>query len=484
MTFKQFFSRPAYLFLLSVFFVFHGFTREFFLVPVKDAVWLLLLCISVSVALLFLFWLLFRDIGKAAFLAFLIVLFNLFYGYIHDQLSKIIPGSFLLKYSVLLPIVFVLLIILAVILKRRRSLPVKVAVYLNILFFIFIIIDAGILISKLVSPSIGQPLSLDCSGKEMPDVFLIVPDEYAGNKNLVDICEFDNSGFSDSLTKRGFFVASNSRSNYDYTVFSMASLLNMDYLKAKQGEIRQDNPALALREILSNKVTASFSKSGYDIYNYSAFDIRDQPAKKNNSFIPARTGLFTSQTLYSRLKKEAWIRLAMNLNIKPVLKEYTYELKNFNEFVYNRTLEAAHLKDTKPKFVYTHLAIPHFPYYFDEKGKPYTYEQIMKDFPGNEENYIRYIKYANTILLKLVDEILQHSRKPPVILLLSDHGYRCFPDGADAYTFMNFFSVYLPGKNYAAFTDSITSVNVFRTLFNTEFCQHLPLLKDSTIAVR
>ena len=41
---------------------------------------------------------------------------------------------------------------------------------------------------------------------------------------------FDNSAFVKSLESRGFYVAPKSRSNYQQTVFSLASSLNMDYL--------------------------------------------------------------------------------------------------------------------------------------------------------------------------------------------------------------------------------------------------------------
>ncbi len=42
---------------------------------------------------------------------------------------------------------------------------------------------------------------------------------------------YDNSRFERLLTDQGFHVVQSSHSNYKFTVFSMASLLNMQYLK-------------------------------------------------------------------------------------------------------------------------------------------------------------------------------------------------------------------------------------------------------------
>jgi hypothetical protein len=480
---KSLFSKPVYLFLLPVFFVFHGYMLNFSLIPVKDALLLALLYLCISFILVFLTRLYFKSFAKAALFTFLLMGFYLFFGYIHDALKLLVPGSFLVKYSVFLPVAFVVFVVFAILLKKKKSIPARLILYLNLLFCIFILIDTGSLVRKNIIVKKAEFISLTCGNKQLPDVYLIVPDEYAGNKDLTSFCKFDNSDFLDSLRQRGFLVAANSRSNYDFTIQSIASLLNMDYLPLNAKEIRQDNPAPALQMILENKVTASFSKAGYGIYNLSEFDIKDQPAQKNNSFIPSRTTLFTSQTLGTRLKRDAWIRFAMKYNLRSVVKDYAYQIMRYNKFIYEESLKVPHLNTMNPKFVYSHLEIPHFPYYYDENGNAYSYEELIKDSPSNTKNYVRYIKYANTLLLTLVDEIIRYNRTPPIIILMSDHGYRCFPGDERDYKFINFFSVYLPNKNYARFNDSQLNVNVFRTLFNTEFCQQLPMLKDSAIEV-
>ncbi|TAL42799.1 MAG: hypothetical protein EPN92_11150, partial [Chitinophagaceae bacterium] len=483
------FLKPWYALLLSVFFVLHGFTENFYLIPARDTLFFLLACLGISLMLIALFWLFFKNIQKAAFLTFLLLAFNYFFGYIHDGLKLFFPSSFVTKYSVLLSAAFLVFVLILILLKRRKEFSKRLTIYLNLLFLISIITDTGILIKKSLSFSYDEKRNLSgekvlsCTEKNLPDVYLIVADEYAGSKDLADICGFDNTPFLDSLRQRGFFVANNSHSNYNYTTYSMASVLNMDYLPLKQEQVKKADHGYALKLIFNNKVTSFFKNAGYEIRNYSSFDISGQPAQNNNSFIPARTTLFASQTLINRLKKDIWLNVARILNLRSVLLKALYENQQYNQQIYQHAVSNIHDADTLPEFVYIHLQLPHYPYYYDKDGNLYPLETISNDVPGNTKNYVQYVQYTNRVLLKMTDEILTHKGPPPVIILMSDHGYRCFPEGFDPYIFMNLFSVYLPHKDYSLFSDSLTNVNVFRKVLNSEFCQQFPMLKDSSITV-
>ena len=95
--------------------------------------------------------------------------------------------------------------------------------------------------------------------------------------------------------------------------------------------------------------------------------------------------------------------------------------------------------------------------------------------------YIGYLQYSNSKFLELIDFILSHSKKPPIIIFMGDHGFRHFTTNVDhRYYFMNLNAVYLPGRQYDGFYKGISAVNQFRIIFNNPFKQHLPLLKDST----
>src|ERR1044072_1951722 len=77
---------------------------------------------------------------------------------------------------------------------------------------------------------------LPCDSCNRPDIFFIVLDEYSGNTALNQLFHFDNSDFKKQLEQRGFYVAKESLSNYNYTPFSVASILNMKYLDLHMDE--------------------------------------------------------------------------------------------------------------------------------------------------------------------------------------------------------------------------------------------------------
>ena len=218
--------------------------------------------------------------------------------------------------------------------------------------------------------------------------------------------------------------------------------------------------------------------------NYSIFDFKDRPAISYDSFLPYNTSLITSQTFLPRVLKDISYNISTGKwKLKWGLNKRTYEHLNNNENIIRAVKERASEKTNIPKFVYAHLMMPHYPYYFDSQNRPLPIEKLLPGQETNKENYVEYLQYCNSRILDLVDNIITNSDRPPVIMLLGDH--RLPGKGPKkkrhGYAFMNLNAIYLPEKNYSGFYDNISNVNQFRVLLNKEFEQHLSLLKDSTI---
>jgi hypothetical protein len=155
-------------------------------------------------------------------------------------------------------------------------------------------------------------------------------------------------------------------------------------------------------------------------------------------------------------------------------------LKN-NTKLYDLTKNLVLENNNKPKFVYTHLMLPHYPYYFDKYGHSYPYNTLIEGQQINQKHYIEYLQYANNKLIHLITYIQSNTTKPTIIILMSDHGFRHFTTHTERkYQFMNLNAVFLP-KDYKPFPDSLSNVNLFRVLLNNVFHQKLPMLKDSTV---
>ena len=475
---------PLFLLLLPIFFVLHGCLENYDFIPVKDALLLSTIYVIVSLVLAAIFSLFFKNFTKAGLLAFLIMSFQLFFGSIHDNIKDFFPNSFLTKYSFIIVSSLVVFVAVFILLKKSKSNFSKINLYLNLLFMLLITIDIVQLSIKAVANNkvANLPVSFtSCDNCPKPDVYLIIADEYAGQTELKDLFQFDNSSFISQLAARNFYTIPESVSNYNYTPFSVGSILDMDYLNLENRYRQKNDLAYSYEVIKKSKLIRFFKSTGYEFYNYSIFDFKGQPAAMNLGLLPAKTKLITSQTFLSRVNRDLSYHLVTFLKSKKEIRKRVYSNKVNNEQSYRSTIEISKKKSPKPKFVYTHLEMPHYPYYYDKNGKEQPFEKLEEDYQVHKPAYIEYLQYSNAKLLELIDHILKNSKEPPIIILMGDHGFRHFTEKVeDKYHFLNLTSIHLPGKNYENINDSMSGVNLFRVILNRQFKQNLPYLKDST----
>jgi len=480
-------TRPLFLFLLPVFFVFHGFIGNYNSVPVKDALLVTLEYTLCALVIAGICWLFYRDLIKASLIALLVMAYQFFFGSIQDLLTNYFPQSFILHYRFILPFSFLLFLAVLIWLKRRKKPLQSLNLYLNIMLLVIILVDMGWFIPKMMSFEKYKSFDLaaegfaKCDTCSKPDIFLIIADQYTGETALKKVFNFDNTPFENELERRGFHIAKKSSSNYNLTPFSIASTLNMDYLTLKQGPQNYNGIIHSYQVIRNSRVLKFLMASNYRFYNCSIFDFEGQPAHKYAFFLHYGINLVTSQTFTNRLVKDFRSDILTGRFGPKAQKKIAYEYLHFNDNILDLTRNIAVQQTSAPKFIYTHLMMPHYPYYFDGNGNPLPLEKLSGIRKVTPKDYIEYLKYTNGKLLQLVDDILQTSPTPPVILLLGDHGFQNKTN--HTYDFINLNAVYFPDKNYAGFYDTITNVNQFRVVFNAFLGQHLPLLKDSTINV-
>jgi hypothetical protein len=476
---------PFFTWLLPIFFVFHGYTEFYDLIPAKDSVLLALKYLIAATLLICVCWLFFRNIFKASILVFLLFAYNFFFGPAHDWIKQQFPGSLFSRYVFILPASLLVFILLTLFLKKRKKTFYLATSYLNLLMLILLIIDAGILINKITqknSRTLAQNEFIKCIDCSKPDVYYILADEYAGKKQLTEMFKFDNSAFENELKKRGFHIVEDSKSNYNYTIFSAPSILNMNYINVIQGR-NQSIPdrKICLDMMQNNTVFQFFKMQGYETYNYSPFFIQGHPYLAKPSFLPRYTGPLVSQTFFSRIEKDLWFHLVTDLRLPGLKENVIYNDKRNNDLFLRLTKKVATRQTEQPKFVYTHLIMPHYPYYFDKGGKKTPYDNLGGEKTPVMDLYLNYLIYSNNIFLNLIDTIRTLARRPYIIIFMSDHGFKSLPNYQHAeYYFTNFNSILLPDSNYAPFYNGISNVNEFRVLLNSRFNQNLPLLKDST----
>lgn len=482
-----------FLFLLPVFFVWHGYVQFYNLIDPGKALILLLWYLAGTACVYFISWLVFRNRGKAAVFSFFLMCLYFFFGSYQDWVNEYFTNTFVTRYSFILPAILVVFISLFIYLKRIENISTRAYSYLNTLFLVLIIVDSVTITLHLINnrniTTKGTPPALTiCKECAKPDIYFIVADGYSGNIPLQKFFNFDNSGFENQLKERGFHVIDSSFSNYEYTVFSVGSTLNMDYLNTRSFFRGNRDLALAFNSVKKNRFTDYILKHGYKIHNYSMFDFMEQPATLRKFLEHFDRSPLTTQTFIYRARKDIGYHLIKIFPFLQKKKSTTLynELKN-NIMADSLTRHTAGILSNKPKFVYSHLMLPHPPYYFDSSGNLSTEKELTsKQFHSNKSAYISYLKYSNKILLDLVDSILLRSARPPIIILTGDHGSRDCLDQPEEIGFqhMNLSAVYMPDKKYSKFYKGMSNVNLFRTVINSQFHQKIKILKDSAIYIR
>jgi hypothetical protein len=487
------FRHGYFLFLLPLFFVFHGYNEYYGKIKVGEALLLVLQYELVLGAVVLLFFFIFRSLGKAALLSFVLGCFYFFFGSAHDWLKDTIPGTVLVKYSFILPSVLLTFIGLFFYLnKTGHSLhrPVK---YLNILFFCLVGMEVAIVFSKELPhqdivrrASIENPIKnalRPCDTCLKEDIHLIVLDEYAGATQLKEVFRFDNRPFADSLRARGFRVIDNTTSNYNFSPISIASMFSLDYLPGIGHWPDYELVDIGSSIINTNVFMDFLTRQDYEINNISIFDVQHIPAYKKEFVYGAR--LIYGHTFWNRLKSDLGYHLittlkwqrSINENISNLEKEASKNIDRMQETL----KKVAGNRTGRPQFYYTHLMMPHQPFVLDKNGHSVgmAYYLDPDRTRGFKRGYLEYLQYCNKKVQDFIDTLIKKSPRPPVIILMSDHGFR-HSTVEEKYHFMTLNAIFFPDERYDGFYDGMSNVNQLRVLLNNRFYQQLPVLKDTS----
>ncbi|HMC87366.1 MAG TPA: sulfatase-like hydrolase/transferase [Chitinophagaceae bacterium] len=485
---KVLYKKSLYLFLLPFFFVCHGYIENFGLITVGDCIALLTSYWIATGILYGLFFLFYRNAAKASIAAGLLLSFYFFFGAMHDFLKA--HTSILHRYIIILPAFFVLFICLILYLKKSRKDFFKVGFFFNTLLIVYLFIDAGNLIWEITHPGNNKlsvygfgkkDMYLPCKDCTSPDIYFLVFDEYSSSVSLSRTFQYNNSELDSFFLQHGFHIQSHSFSNYNFTQFSVASILNMNYINGinDTANITPDDHTNSLKLIKNNAVINFLSSRNYDILNYSIFDLAGSPSPVEVSLLPVKTRLITAQTLFASAKRD----IGLNFNIGWLLSYSVYDNLNNN----NKLLALIKNESTKPsknpRFIYGHFEMPHWPFYFDQNMHPRNEADLLAgNHAGHQKDYTGYIPYTNDKLKELVNTIQKNTQRSAVIIVMGDHGYRVHVNGFNNdHYFTNLNAIYFPGQDYHLLKDSVSGVNQFRIIFNTLFNQALPLLKDSSV---
>lgn len=313
-----------------------------------------------------------------------------------------------------------------------------------------------------------------------PDIYFILLDGYARADILREYYRFDNAPFLDGLRARGFQVADASRSNFAWTFLSLGSALNYEYVQPLLGE-RLDPGTRDRTEIyrlMRDSRAAHFLRErGYRTVHLQSTWGGTGSNPYADEFLACHAGLFGNEYLRA-VADASWLRA---LESKASMDIASCHLRNFEAL-------AAQAQRPGPKFVLAHFVPPHHPYLFDRDGNVLRRANISDQFEfqkrlwEDRSAYVDQLVYVNRRIGEVVDRLLADSPRPPVILLVSDHGPnlkdRLGRDEQRRIRLANLTAMYLPGAAPGLLPADATPVNHLRRIFNEYFDAGLPILED------
>lgn len=479
---------PLFLLLLPVFFLVHLLTDYFRLISlgqlfIQETFWYLI----VSTAL---FFLLIRK-KKLALLAFVLQFVFFFFGPMHLFLKENL--RFLSQYTVLLPLLGVAFLAIAYFVLRSRTPFNKAHQYLNIL--LLVLLGYEIVLISLLNITDGKvrtfrkdfPIAENFKGCDTctnPDIYYLVFDMYANSSVLKSYWNYDNQKLEAFLDSSGFYNIKNSTSNYNFTVFSIASSFQMDYTRKNRKYTNAFSSSAELSQVEDNELFRILKKQGYSFYNYSWFHFHDAPSLVAPFTLTEPRELVAAQTLWYRLKSDVLWRFKLfekkNELISPFLRnELINNLRRVQQ-CYEGIKTTSAQNNKTPVFLYAHFPIPHGPFQFDSSGKV---RDTLHWLSRNPDDFLEQVKYTNNIIKDLCTTLQKEAKRPRIIIVQSDHGYRPYSQEeklSKDVQFKNFSALYLPGQQYEGLHDSLSNVNTFRIVLDKYFNYKLPLLKDTS----
>jgi hypothetical protein len=462
----------------------------------------LIIVLLITVVFLILFYF-FKNALKAGAITTVLSVVYLFFKNIQQSFSGIPVLDMLTHYRVYVPFLAIVVLYLLYKLIKARQLT-KITLFLNTLFSIYLIMALwGI--ARLWAEAAAERRNIiqqfdtgksnpavKATQHSYPDIWYIVFDGYPSSAYIRDVLKSDNAGLDTLLEKKGFFLAKHSKSNYNETAFSMAATFSMQYLSWLKETTAQLSSIYykAASSVEISPVIQYMKAAGYDFYNLSIFDFEGHPSIQKNYFVSGeRKSVILYNTLWESYKRDIRWNFYTAQPGHPVIpsddKESPLNKRglSYNDVIIDSLIKLSDLTDKrKPRLIYGHVYIPHFPYLYNAAGIPYKDSVYSETIFHDKKRFSEYTAYGGKILVSLVEQLLQNNNQS-VIILQSDHGaaLALYDDSPKFYRFSNYSAFYFPDKDYTMLYDSISNINTFRVVLNKYLDQQLALLPDSTI---
>lgn len=424
--------------------------------------------------------LIYRDVERAAIVASALVVAFFAYGHVAGLLGAGTSDRIQLAFWA------VIVFIAAIHAARARSVA-GLTRGLNLVAVVLVVLVSITIVPYELNRAGRSPVSLAgpvtaASGTtSAPDIYYLVFDRYGSADAIERRFGITDNDLYDWLADRGFQVPADSRGSYRATDFSLAAILNMQYLDNLAEEIgpNSDDRTPAHEMLAQHEVGRFLEEQGYRYYHVGAW------FEPTASIPIADENLsFDTTSEFENVLRDTTIVPAVERVLDIETPETTFRDRHREGTLF--AFRQLHRLATAPgpKFVLAHVLLPHDPYVFRPDGSALPEDESRETDEG--ELYAGQLEFANARIREIVGDLLSGPESDrPIVIIQGDEGplacrnVDCVSDTPDylRIRFGNLVAMYLPGVHVEV-PDTFTSVNTFRLVFREYFGADLPPLPD------
>jgi hypothetical protein len=332
------------------------------------------------------------------------------------------------------------------------------------------------------TPASGQPATA-----ANPDIYVILLDGYPRADVLQHALGHYNTPFTGALEQRGFDVADAAHSDYLWTHVSLTSLLNMAYIE----QIETLQPVVAGRAPLYPPVTEAINRNPvFDAARERGYQVV-AIGSGYEQLTPRSADVFLDTDDLNEFEVKLLNSTFLGDIVSVVLPgfaagQHAERIRGTLDHLVG-VAEAPH---DVPRLVVAHVPTPHQPSVFRADGSTLSVPlndafyadsaaQKGQTLAAFSEEYREHLTYVNQLILDALDDVLTASTRPPVVVLVADHGAASQvdwryerPDTVEPAVLLErtgiLFAALTPERT-GVFPDDISPVNVFRYLFDAYF---------------
>jgi hypothetical protein len=483
-----------HILLIPVFFILHNYFDFFEVVNISRLILPVLSWLLLPLALYFILFKIVKN-SSNTFLLTSVLLLIFFFGAGIIKAVKHLPYiGFVGKYSVAIPLLFILVLVLFFYFRSTQKDFKKLHTYLTFTFTALLLFDVLWFFTSNEawrnnknSFTVKNTPVLTYKGIDTsrPDIFFLIFDEHPSTASVKTLTGYNNSLLDDSLRKLNFEVSGMATSGFAKTRPALCSLFEMSEFSYDSISNISYKELFIAEKVLSNNVLLPFfQKSGYSIINASAFDFKNYPGiQPIKDWWGEPEGMIINQTLFNRIHEDlGWLksRYFPSTFSNPV-EISTKSDSAIIDIVKSKIDSCLQLPSNQQKFVFAHFPLPHSPFKYDSTGKfiHWSFNDYMKAIQ-TPKPLIEQIAYSRNFILEMAASIQKNNKRPALIIIQGDHGLRNFDQ--QKYNRQEMFkilcAIYAPGKENKLFANDHFAPNTFRLVLNRYFQQQLPLQKE------